>query len=113
MQVEGAESGHRPDDLRQHPEGNYDSQVGPKLLHRTDESRIAQLLRLQNRQSEFSGRDLYVAFMQFLSASRRFVRSSDDPDDVVAAAHQCTQRRHGEFGRTHEDDSQILGVHFR
>ena len=113
MQVEGAESGHRPDSLRQHPEGNYDSQVRPKLLHRTYEGRIAQLLRLQNRQSELSGRDFHVAFVQFLSASRRFVGGCDDPDDVVAAAHQCTQRRHGEFGRTHEDDSQILGVHFR
>lgn len=63
MQVERTQPRHAPYDLGQHAEGYDDAQIGFERFERFDELRCAQLLGLQDRQTELFGRDLNVALV--------------------------------------------------
>ena len=111
VEVEGPQPRHGPDDLGEHTEGDHDAQVGPQRLEGLDELRGFQLFGLQYRQTQFQSRDLNLAPVYFLSASGGFVGRSHHAHDVVAAPDERPQRRHGEFGRAHEYDTQFFRVH--
>lgn len=84
-------------------ECDYDSEVWLQFAHGCDERFVFQFLGLENRSdAEFAGGDFHVAFLQFQSATRRFVGRRYDGDDVISALDKCFERRYGEFGRTHE-----------
>lgn len=111
VEVEGPQPRHGPDDLGEHTEGDHDAQVGPQRLEGLDELRGFQLFGLQYRQTQFQSRDLNLAPVYFLSASGGFVGRSHHAHNVVAAPDERPQRRHGEFGRAHEYDAKVFGVH--
>ena len=111
VQVEGSQTGHRPDDFGQHLEGDDDSQIGLQRLQGIQKCRIAELFGLQYGHSQFAGGDLHVAFAQVPAAAGRFVGDGDRPDDVVPFGDEPPKRRDGEFGRTHEDDAQRFRIH--
>ncbi len=105
MQVERTQPRHAPYDLGQHAEGYDDAQIGFERFERFDELRCAQLLGLQDRQTELFGRDLNVALVYLLSAAGRFVGRRDHGDDVIALGNESSERCCGELGRTHEYDA--------
>ena len=111
MEVEGSQPGHGPDHLGKHSEGDHDAQVGPQRLHRPDELRVFQLFGLQDGKSQLQRGDLNLALMEFPAPSGGFVGCGHHTHDVVAAGDERPQRRHGEFGRAHEYDAKVFGVH--
>ena len=111
VEVERPQARHGPDYLGQHPECDDDPQVGPQCLHRRDEFRGLEFLGLQYRQPQFECGQFHVAPVEFLPAAGGFVGCGHHAHDVIAPGDQRPERRHGEFGRAHEYDTQFFRVH--
>lgn len=111
VEVERPQPRHGPDDLGQHAEGDDDPQIGAQLAHRIDELSGLQLLGLEDRQSQFAGGCLHVAFVHLLPAAGGFVGCGHHRHDAVSSGNERAERRHGELGRAHEYDTELFRIH--
>lgn len=89
MEVERSKAWHCPHHLWKHTKGYDDAEVGVKCLKLTQEGLIAELLWLQDRQTQLLRRKLHIALVHLLSATCWLIRGGYHSDNVIPLSHQA------------------------
>ena len=108
MEVERAQTRHGPNDLGQHAEGYHDLQVGLQGAQFLEESRVFQLLGLEDGDALtdgilLDGRSLQLRVM----TANGLIGHSDDTHHIVAAFNEAAKRLNRKVGGAHVNDSHI------
>ena len=106
MEIECAKRRQSPNHLRQHAEGNDYLQVGLQGFQLSEESLVAQLFGLQDRNAFLLCKLLDGTGLQdIVVAANGFVGHRDDANHVETFLYESAKALHGKVGRAHEDDT--------
>ena len=86
-------------------EGHHHDQVRGGRVQGGEDVRVAEAMRLQERQAVPGRRQLHRGGANGVPTARRPVRLCDHQRDLVPLGQQVLQRGHGEGGTPHEHDA--------